>query len=141
MQVTKILKSKNKIKAELPLFVSRLPAGFPSPADDYIDKKLDLNDLLIRHPEATFFVKAEGDSMINAGIQEDDILIVDRALEAKNNDVIVAVLNGELLVKRLNIRNDRWFLLAETPKFHPIELLPEMDFDVWGVVTYVIHKP
>ena len=93
--------SEKHAKYKLPLFISRIPAGFPSPADDYIDKNLDLNESLIKHPAATFFVRVEGDSMVDAGIYSGDILIVDRALETINNKIIVAILDGEFTVKRI----------------------------------------
>ncbi|MFQ5787467.1 MAG: LexA family protein [Thermodesulfobacteriota bacterium] len=141
LRVTEIFKLEPKTELRLPLFISRMPAGFPSPASDYVEQKLDLNEYLIKHPAATYFVRVEGDSMINAGIFENDVLIVDRALEARNNDVVVAVLNGELTVKRIHYKNDRAFLIADNPDYNPMEITPEMDFNIWGVVTYVIHKP
>jgi len=141
LRVTEIFKLEPKTELRLPLFISRMPAGFPSPASDYVEQKLDLNEYLIKHPAATYFVRVEGDSMINAGIFENDILIVDRALEARNNDVVVAALNGELTVKRIHYKNDRAFLIADNPDYNPMEITPEMDFNIWGVVTYVIHKP
>ena len=141
MRATEIINLEPRTELTLPYFEIRLSAGFPSPASDYVQQKLDLNEHLIKHPAATYFVRVEGDSMINAGIFENDILIVDRAQEAKNNDVVVASVNGELLVKRLHIKNDRWFLVPDNPNYHPMEIIPEMVFTVWGVVTYVIHKP
>ncbi len=122
-----------------PLFVTSISAGFPSPADDYIDRGLDLNEFLIRHPAATFFVKVAGDSMINAGIHSGDILIVDRAEKAGNRSVIIAVLNGELTVKRLVRDGARAYLVPENEAFSPLELTPEMNFEIWGVVVHVIH--
>jgi DNA polymerase V len=124
---------------ELPLFLARLPAGFPSPAEDYLEGKLDLNEFLIKHPAATFFVKVEGESMINAGIHSGDILIVDRALEATDNKIIVAMLNGEFTVKRMVKRKQKLYLLPESLEYEPVEIKPDMDFQVWGVVAYVIH--
>lgn len=122
-----------------PLFVARIPAGFPSPADDYIDAWLDLNELLIKHPSATFFVKVSGDSMIDAGIRPGDTLIVDRAKTAANNSIIIAALNGELTVKRLVKNDGAVYLAAENPGYNQIEVKPEMQFEVWGVVIHVIH--
>lgn len=123
-----------------PLLGSHIPAGFPSPAQDYIEDKLDLNEYLIQHPSATFFVRVDGFSMINAGIFPDDILIVDRALEAYNNKVIIAVLNGELTVKRLIIKENIFYLEPDNPEYDSIEISTDDEFSVWGVVTYVIHK-
>ncbi len=124
---------------ELPLVAARISAGFPSPADDYIDRRLDLNEYLVKHPAATFFVRVAGNSMIGAGIHDGDILIVDRALEPADGRVVVAVISGELTVKRIRRRNDRLYLVPENPDFEPIEVSGDTDFQVWGVVTNVIH--
>ncbi|MGH7885737.1 MAG: LexA family protein [Thermodesulfobacteriota bacterium] len=140
MRVKEIYDLDQSTTLELPFFTSSVPAGFPSPADDYIDQKLDLNDL-VRHPSDTFVVKVEGDSMINAGIHSDDLLLVDRAQEAVNDKVVVAYLNGELTVKRLKILNNKVFLMPENPLFKPIEITPSMSFEIRGVVTFVIHQP
>jgi len=140
MRVTEIYGLDQSTKLELPLFSSRVPAGFPSPGDDYIDQTLDLNEL-VKHPSDTFLVKVEGDSMINAGIHDGDILVVDRALEAYNNKVVVANLDGELTVKRLSIKDTSVLLMPDNPKYEPIEIRPLSDFRIMGVVTFVIHKP
>jgi len=125
---------------KLPFFEMPVRAGFPSPADSHIDISLDLNELLVTHPIATFFVRVEGNSMVDAQIYDGDVLIVDRAEEAKNGSVIVAILNGEFTVKRLVKKQGKLFLTAENPTFTPIEISREMDFQIWGVVTYAIHK-
>ena len=122
------------------LYSSSVSAGFPSPADDYIDTKLDLNEHLIRHPSATFFVRASGDSMIGAGIHSGDILIVDRSLEAANNAIVIAALEGELTVKRFKKKNGRVFLLPENKEYKIIDVTHNETFSIWGIVTYVIHK-
>jgi len=124
----------------LPLFTARVSAGFPSPAEDHMERKLDLNELLIEHEAATFFVKVEGESMINANISPGDILIVDRAIPPKEGSIIIAIVNGEFTVKRITYKNDSLFLLPENDAYKPLEVTPEMDFLTWGVVTYVIHK-
>lgn len=124
----------------LPLYLTLVAAGFPSPADDYVDRKLDLNEHLIEHPAATFFVRVHGDSMIEAGIHSGDLLIVDRAVEPTDGRVIIAAVNGEMTVKRVRRRNGRLLLLPENPEYRPIEITPETDFEIWGVVTHVIHK-
>jgi DNA polymerase V len=128
-----------KCRRAIPLFLPMISAGFPSPAEDYIDKRLDLNEYLIKHPSATFFVRVEGDSMINAGIHHGDILIVDRALEPAHKKIIVAVINGELTVKRIRKEKDTLYLTPENDSFETITVREEMDFQVWGVVTHVIH--
>lgn len=124
----------------LPYFPA-VSAGFPSPADDYQEGRLSLDEHLIRNPSATFFVRVEGRSMVGAGIYPDDILVVDRSLEAKPNDVVVAVLAGEFTVKRLVRRKGAYVLQAANPDYPDISPGPDDDFRVWGVVTAVIHKP
>ena len=124
---------------KLPVFLGRLPAGFPSPADDYLEGKLDLNRHLIKHPAATFFVRVSGDSMLGAGIHTGDLLVVDRSLEAVDGNVIVAALDGELTVKRLSKRGTAVCLLPENRNYQPIEVQPQQEFEIWGVVTNVIH--
>jgi DNA polymerase V len=126
-------------ECERPLFMVPVMAGFPSPAEDYIEGKLDLNRHLIKHPAATFFVKVAGDSMIDAGIHPGDILIVDRSLEPADKKVVIAVINGELTVKRIRMKNGRIYLMPENKNYKPVEIEKEMKFDVWGVVTNVIH--
>lgn len=123
----------------LPLFMTGIMAGFPSPADDYIEKLLDLNQLMIQHPAATFFVRVEGDSM-ETEIHSGDILVVDRAKEATSGKVIVAVVNGEFTVKRFVKKEETHYLVADNSKYPSIKITPELDFQVWGVVTFVIHR-
>ena len=139
-KTVEIFKADTIIKQPLPLYLSRIKAGFPSPADDYLDKKLDLNEHLIKHPASTFFVKVKGDSMIGAGINSGDILIVDRSLEPKDKRIVVAVVNGDFTVKRISKNKDRLSLVAENPKYPSIEIKDGMDFEVWGVVIHVIHS-
>jgi DNA polymerase V len=125
---------------ECPLFVVPVTAGFPSPAEDYIEGKLDLNKYLITHPAATFFVRVTGESMIDAGIHPGDILIVDRALEPADKNVVIAVIDGEFMVKRIRMVQSKIFLMPENKNFKPLEIENEMNFEVWGVVTNVIHQ-
>jgi len=138
--VTKIWGFEGRTRMEVPFFTAGISAGFPSPADDFVDKTLDLNEFLIAHPSATFFVRVEGTSMIDAGIHPGDILIVDRSLEPKSGSVVIAMVNGEFTVKRFHYADDRSWLLAENPQFKPIEITDGMQVEVWGVVSYVIHK-
>jgi DNA polymerase V len=140
LAITSIYRVSTECRREIPLFLQMISAGFPSPAEDYIDKRLDLNEYLIKHPSATFFVRVEGDSMINAGIHHGDILIVDRALEPAHKKIIVAVINGELTVKRMHKIKDTLYLLPENDNFETITVRDEMDFQVWGVVAHVIHS-
>ncbi len=123
----------------LPLFGHKIAAGFPSPADDYVEDRIDLNQHLIRHKEATFFLRVKGDSMLGAGIHDGDLLIVDRALDPVDGKIVIAVLDGELTVKRLERRKGVIRLLPENPAFPPIEVKNEQDLVIWGVVTNVIH--
>ena len=123
----------------LPLYAARVAAGFPSPADDYIEGKLDLNQHLVKHPAATFFVRVEGDSMIGAGIHSGDILVVDRSLRPRHGKIVIAVLDGELTVKRLEQRNGILRLLPENNSYPIVEITDAMDFTIWGVVTNAIH--
>jgi DNA polymerase V len=125
---------------KLPIFLGRLPAGFPSPADDYLEGKLDITKHLVKHPAATFYVRVSGDSMIGAGIHTGDLLVVDRSLEPKNGNVIVAALDGDLTVKRLSRRNGVVRLLPENKDYQPIAIQDGQSFEIWGVVTNVIHS-
>ncbi len=125
---------------KIPFLGSHINAGFPSPASDYIDDVLDLNELLISHPTATYFVRVSGDSMINAGIFDKDILIVDRSITSYKNKIIIAILDGELTIKRLKIEQSSWSLEPANKKYPTIPIEKDSDFIVWGVVTNVIHK-
>ena len=121
-------------------FVS-VQAGFPSPALDYQDKKIDLNTYLIKHPASTFFVRVAGDSMIEKGIFPHDLLVVDKSLEVKNGNIVVAILNGEFTLKEFMQDSHKKIYLKPANKiYHPIEIKIEDDFEVWGVVTNVIHS-
>lgn len=140
MQVRTIYEYTQNTHTELPLYGMSVSAGFPSPADDFIDTKLDLNDYLVQHPAATFFVRVSGNSMIKAGIFSEDILIVDRSLDPHNGSIVIAALNGELTVKRLKIDKKRIYLMPANPNYKSIEVTEDEDFRVWGVVTSVIHK-
>lgn len=124
---------------KIPLFSGKVAAGFPSPADDYVEKTLDLNDLLIQKPAATFFVRAEGESMLGAGIHPNDILVVDRSIDPVVGKVVICALNGELTVKRLKSIGSVIVLGAENPDYSDITVQEEIDMIFWGVVTNVIH--
>ena len=124
----------------LTLFASPVCAGFPSPADDYVAATLDLNEHLIAHKEATFFVRAKGQSMIGANIHDGDLLVVDRSLNPTHRAVVIAVVDGEFTVKRLHKRAGRIRLLAENPDYAPIDFADGQELQVWGVVTNVIHR-
>lgn len=123
---------------EQSLFEGTIPCGFPSPAEDFLSNPLDLNSHLVSHPAATFFVRVEGDSMQNAGILSGDLLVVDRALSAREGDVVVAVVHGEFTVKRLKKEGDNFHLVAENPKY-PKKMIDQEEIQIWGVVTHAIH--
>ncbi len=125
----------------LPLVGGAVAAGFPSPAGDYMDTRIDIYEYLIQHPTATFYVRVKGNSMINASIHDGDLLVVDRSIEPRNNQIVIAIIDGEFTVKRISKYNNKLYLIPENEKFKPIEITDTMDFEVWGVVTYVIHKP
>lgn len=134
-----VYKPNRSTKRRQPIFMATVPAGFPSPAADYEEGKLDLNRHLIKNSTATFFVRVTGDSMVKAGIHDGDLLIVDRSIEPRDKNVVIAVVNGELTVKRIRIRKNRLTLEAENEAYQSQEINDGMEFEVWGVVTNVIH--
>lgn len=131
--------AKTLERVELPVFGTAVRCGFPSPADDYIESRLDLNDLII-HREATFFARVEGDSMIGLGIAHGDLLMIDRAIQADVGDVVVAEVAGEFTVKRLEVHDGRGFLMPANPSFAPISICSEQGVQIWGVVLHVIKS-
>lgn len=131
--------AKPENNQRLPLFISKVAAGFPSPADDYVEKTLDLEELLIQKPAATFFVRAQGDSMLGAGIHPNDILVVDRSKEPMPDKIVICAINGELTVKRLMVTDGQWCLKAENPAYPDIPLTEDLETVFWGTVTNVIH--
>lgn len=127
----------------LPYADSGIRAGFPSPAQDYMDRSLDFNRELIEHPSATFYARVSGHSMINAGIDEGDIIVIDRSLDPRQNDIVVAFINGEFSMKYLDLEerdSGRIWLRPGNQDFPPIEITPDDTFTVWGVVTKVIKS-
>jgi DNA polymerase V len=140
VKVTKVFSPDPSTSVERPLFQVPVPAGFPSPADDYIEGKLDLNKHLIKHPAATFFVRVEGDSMIGAGIHSGDLLIVDRSVEPMDKSVVIAVQNGELTVKRIRKRRGKLYLMPDNEDYEAVQIEEGTDFEVWGVVMHVVHS-
>lgn len=127
-------------KRKQPLFEGKVPAGFPSPAADYEEDKLDLNRYLIKNPAATFFVRVSGDSMEGAGIHHGDLLVVDRSIEPRDKSIVIAVINGELTVKRIKIKGKKVALEPENKNYPVQEIAEDTEFEVWGVVTNVIHQ-
>jgi DNA polymerase V len=129
-----------RTKLQTPLLLCRMPAGFPSPADDFLEKRLDLNEYLVKNPPATFLVRVSGQSMKDLGIFDGDILVVDKSLEAVSGSVVVAIVHGEFTVKTLRLRDGKAFLVPANGEFRDMEITPEMDCEVWGVVNSVIRK-
>ena len=127
-------------KVSLPLMVSSVSAGFPSPAEGSIDKVLDLNELLIRQPTSTFFVRVKGDSMRDAGILDGDLIVVERGERPNNRDIVLAIVEGEFTIKRWVKQSGRLVLQAENPAYPNIHLDEHADWEVWGVVRYAIHS-
>ena len=135
MQVLQFLRERI---LSLPLSEHKIQAGFPSPAEDYMDNKLDLNSHLITNPNSTFFVRVIGDSMINAGIIEGSLLVVDKSIRPTNNKIVIAIVNEEFTVKRFKIVDGKFTLVAENPNYTNIAL--DENLHIWGVVTAVINK-
>ena len=137
-------KNKGDIEDNLtpvPYLLSRISAGFPSPADDYIENNLSLSELLIRNHLSTFLMKTSGDSMMDVGINDGDILVVDRSIEPKNRDIVIAIFEGNLTVKRLIFKTNGLVVLkSENTAYKDIKIPESADLEIWGVVTSVIHQ-
>ncbi|TYQ23976.1 translesion error-prone DNA polymerase V autoproteolytic subunit [Pseudanabaena sp. UWO311] len=137
--VSSIFKTDNFTKCRVPLYLNPVAAGLPAPTEDYIEGKIDLNRHLVKHPDSTFLVRVVGESMQDAGIHPRDLLVVDRSLEAISGKVVIAVVDGELTVKRLRKHRNKLWLMPENPNFQPIEIGENVELHIWGVVTNVIH--
>ncbi len=124
----------------LPLVRRYVIAGFPSPADNYVDTGIDLNEELIHHPSSTFFLRVRGESMRDAGILDGDLLIVDRSLNPQPGDIVVAIIDGSFIVKRLTYRKNVSYLEAEHPNYPAIDLSHYENVQIWGVATFSVHK-
>ena len=138
--VLEISQADPSTRLSLPYADHGIQAGFPSPAQDYITEAIDLNMELIRHPAATFFGRVNGDSMINEGIEDGDMIVIDRAIEPANGDLAVCCVEGEFTVKRLRIEPDRVWLIPANETFDPIMITDDSRFEIWGVVTFVIKR-
>ncbi len=124
----------------IPLLNDSVSAGFPSPADDHMEENIDLNEHLISNPFSTFFLRVKGESMINAGIKDKDLIIVDKSLIAKPGDIVIAMIDGEFTIKRLSIKNDELYLKAENHNYPDFSFKNHIDVQIWGVVIYSIHS-
>ena len=127
-------------KFKIPLLTDSVSAGFPSPADDYTEENIDLNEHLISNPFSTFFLRVKGDSMINAGIKDKDLIIVDKSLIAKPGDIVIAMIDGEFTIKRLSIKNNELYLKSENHNYPDFRFKNHIDVQIWGVVIYSIHS-
>ncbi len=127
-------------KFKIPLLNDSVSAGFPSPADDYTEENIDLNEHLISNPFSTFFLRVKGDSMINAGIRDKDLIIVDKSLIAKPGNIVIAMIDGEFTIKRLSMKNDELYLKAENHNYPDFRFKNHIDVQIWGVVIYSIHS-
>ena len=125
---------------KLPLVSASVEAGFPSPADDHMERGIDLNEELIRNPAATFLIRVQGESMRDAGIHSGDTLIIDKSVTPYDRQIVVAMIDGEFTVKRFRKRGGKIFLEAENPAFDPIEVGENQELTIWGSVTYIIHQ-
>ena len=140
MEIETPIPFAKRTSLRLPLVSASVEAGFPSPADDHLERSLDLNEELVRNPAATFFVRVKGESMRDAGIHPGDTLIVDRSVIPSDRQIVVAMIDGEFTVKRFRKRGWKITLEAENPAFAPIEVGEDQELTIWGAVTYVIHQ-
>ena len=127
-------------RLKIPLLSDSISAGFPSPADDYTEENIDLNEHLISNPFSTFFLRVKGDSMLNAGIKDKDLIIVDKSLRAKPGNIVIAMIDGEFTIKRLSIKNNELYLKAEHHNYPDFRFKNYIDVQIWGVVIYSIHS-
>jgi len=127
-------------RLKIPLLSDSVSAGFPSPADDYSEENIDLNEHLISNPFSTFFLRVKGDSMLNAGIKDKDLIIVDKSLRAKPGNIVIAMIDGEFTIKRLSIKNNELYLKAENHNYPDFRFKNHIDVQIWGVVIYSIHS-
>ena len=139
-KILKIFQPETDSPARIPLAESPVHAGFPSPAEDFLEGSLDLNNLVIKHPEARFFARVEGDSMQDEGIAEGDILVVDKAIEPFDGCLAVAYVEGEFTLKRVRMEPDRILLVPANPRYKIIEIAAGQDFAVWGVVRWIVKQ-
>jgi len=127
------------IRASVPMAISSVAAGFPSPADDYLERPLDFNELLIQNPAATFAVRIAGESMTGAGLFPNDIAVVDRSLAPKNGSIVMALVDGEFTIKRYRVRGSKIWLQAENPKYEDILVTEGAGFEIWGVISHAVR--
>lgn len=139
-QGLKIFKAKGKRGFKQPFIESGIAAGFPSPADDFSEVRISLDEHLVKNKAATFYARVSGESMVDAGLDDGDLLVIDRSLEPQDNKIAVCFIDGEFTVKRLALKGEQLFLVPENKKYKPIEVAQENNLLIWGIVTYVIKK-
>ncbi|MCC6818548.1 MAG: translesion error-prone DNA polymerase V autoproteolytic subunit [Bacteroidia bacterium] len=139
-EILDIFSADTESELELPFIASGISAGFPSPALDFIDLSIDLNRHLVKHPSATFYGRVKGDSMIEAGIHDGDLLVIDKSLDPKDDKIAVCYIDGEFTLKRIKIEKDCCWLVPANSKYQSIKVTEENDFLIWGIVTHVIKK-
>ena len=125
---------------QLHLAQEGVSAGFPSPADDFKELRISIDQEVVRNEEATFYARVSGESMLGAGLEDGDLLVIDRSLEPKDNKIAVCFIDGEFTVKRLKVEKDCVYLMPENKKYRPIKVTEENELTIWGVVTYVVKK-
>ena len=140
MEIEPPIPFEKRTSLRLPLVSASVEAGFPSPADDHLERGIDLNEELIRNPAATFLVRVKGESMRDAGIHAGDVLIIDKSLTPTDRKIVVAMIDGNFTVKRFRKRGGQLFLEAENPEFPPIEVTEGQELSIFGVVSYIIHQ-
>lgn len=140
IKVLAVAVDEGAAQISVPLFTSQVSAGFPSPADDYIEAELDLNRYMIRNPPDTFMVRVTNDALAGAGILDGDILIVDRSKGPRHGMIVVAIVNGEMCVRRLNRKSGNWVLDPDNKDFQPLRIRPGQDLEIWGVVTGMVRR-
>ena len=140
MENIKVYKASKFLTLPLDFYLNPVCAGFPSPAEDHLDIALDLNEHLIKHPAATFYIYAKGNSMENLGIYDGDIMVVDRSLEASSGNVVIAALAGEFTVKQLIIKENKTYLAPANKDYKPMLITADTDIQIWGVVIHSIHS-
>lgn len=138
--VTDIARTQSATKDGLPLYASQPAAGFPAPGDDQVERTLDINDLVVQHPSATFFVRVSGDSMEGVGIFNNDVLVVDRSVEPVDGKIVVAAVNGEMVVKQLSVANNQQLLVSANENYAPIVVGEGEECTVWGVVVGSVRQ-
>ena len=140
MENIKVYKANKSLSLPLDFYLNPVCAGFPSPAEDHLDIALDLNEHLIRHPAATFYIYAKGSSMEGLGIYDGDIMVVDRSLDASNGNIVIAALSGEFTVKQLIVKQNKTYLIPANKNYKPMLITDETDIQIWGVVIHSIHS-